>query len=98
MISSTFGAPLGGTTLGGQYGVESGALRPILPPNGCGGGGRYFPSIVVVALGEPGTPLICWACAGATARAIRAMVESTIARALVIAGLLRLPGFRLAWA
>ena len=32
-----------------------------------GGGGRYFPSIVSVALGEPGTPVICWAKAGAAA-------------------------------
>ena len=26
-----------------------------------GGGGSYLPSIVVVALGEPGVPVICWA-------------------------------------
>ena len=29
-----------------------------------GGGGRYFPSIVVVAPGEPGVPVVCWALAG----------------------------------
>lgn len=40
----------------------------ISPPNFGGGGGRYFPSIVVVALGEPGVPVICWALAGAPAR------------------------------
>jgi hypothetical protein len=33
----------------------------ITPPNFGGGGGRYFPSIVVVALGEPGTPVTCCA-------------------------------------
>jgi hypothetical protein len=37
------------------------ALGLISPPNGCGGGGRYFPSMVVVVLGEPGVPVICWA-------------------------------------
>ena len=63
MISRTFGAPLGGTTCGGQYGLESLALRPISPPNFGGGLGRYRPSIVVVALGEPGVPVICWASA-----------------------------------
>jgi hypothetical protein len=31
------------------------------PPNFPGGGGTYFPSTVVVALGEPGVPVICWA-------------------------------------
>jgi hypothetical protein len=34
----------------------------ITPPNFIGGGGSCFPSSVIVALGEPGTPLICWAC------------------------------------
>ena len=71
MISSTLGAPLGGTTLGGQYGLESSASRLITPPNFAGGGGRYLPSIVSVALGEPGTPVICWAAAGPPARAVR---------------------------
>ena len=36
----------------------------IAPPNGSGGGGSCFPSSVTVALGEPGTPVICWADAG----------------------------------
>ena len=61
MISKTLGAPLGGTTVGGQYGLESLASILIVPPNGAGGFGRYLPSIVVVALGEPGVPVICWA-------------------------------------
>jgi hypothetical protein len=59
MIRRTLGAPLGGTTVGGQYGLESGALRPISPPNFGGGFGKYLPSIVVVALGEPGVPVLC---------------------------------------
>ena len=55
------GAPLGGTTRGGQYGVESRALSLITPPNFPGGGGSCSPLMVVVALGEPGVPVICWA-------------------------------------
>src|SRR6266576_1223116 len=60
MMSRMFGAPLGGTTRGGQYGLESVAASFITPPNGSGGGGICFPSIVTVASGEPGVPLICW--------------------------------------
>src|SRR6266446_9264519 len=69
MISSTLGAPLGGTTVGGQPGFESTALRLTLPAKGGGGFGIYLPSMVVVALGEPGVPVV-WTCAlakGATA-------------------------------
>src|SRR5713101_3847873 len=61
MISSTFGAPLGGTIDGGQYGLESLAVSLITPPNFGSGGGSCLPSIVVVAPGEPGVPVICWA-------------------------------------
>src|SRR5271170_6412157 len=63
MMSRTLGAPLGGTTRGGHQGVESLALSLITPPNFGGGGGSCLPSIVVVALGEPGVPVICWATA-----------------------------------
>jgi hypothetical protein len=45
---------LGGTTRGGQYGLDWAALRLMTPPNGAGGFGRYLPSIVVVAAGDPG--------------------------------------------
>src|SRR5881392_906123 len=61
MIKRMLGAPLGGTTRGGQYGLESRALSLITPPNGIGGAGICFPSIVTVELGFPGVPLICWA-------------------------------------
>ena len=64
MMRRMFGAPFGGTTRGGQYDLESKALSLITPPNGSGGGGSCLPSIVTVASGEPGVPLICWACAG----------------------------------
>src|SRR3984893_1036624 len=61
MMRRMLGAPLGGTTRGGHHGVESLALSLITPPNDIGGGGSCFPSSVTVALGEPGTPVICWA-------------------------------------
>jgi hypothetical protein len=59
MISKTFGAPFGGTTRGGHHGVDSEAFSLITPPNFGSAGGSCFPVIVVVASGEPGTPVIC---------------------------------------
>ena len=61
MISSTLGAPLGGTTRGGHHGFESEAFSLITPPNFGSGGGSCLPPIVVVALGEPGSPVTCCA-------------------------------------
>src|SRR5215467_2959498 len=58
MISKTFGAPLGGTTRGAHQGLESLAVSLITPPNCGGGGGSCFPSMLMVAEGEPGTPSI----------------------------------------
>jgi hypothetical protein len=58
-----FGAPFGGTIRGGQAAFDCKAFSSIEPLNGCGGGGKYLPSIVVVALGEPGTPVVCWSLA-----------------------------------
>ena len=57
MISSTLGAPFGGTTRGAHQGFDSEAFSLITPPNFGSGGGSCLPSIVVVALGEPGTPV-----------------------------------------
>src|SRR6266436_2036599 len=65
MISSTLGAPLGGTTVGGHQVFESVASSLITPPNAGGGGGSCLPSIVVVALGKPRTPVTCGAAPGA---------------------------------
>jgi hypothetical protein len=45
-------------------------LRSIFPSNFCGGGGICAPAMVVVALGEPGVPVICWADAGRLVTAI----------------------------
>src|SRR4029453_2801086 len=75
MISSTLGAPLGGTTVGGQYGLESAAVSLITPPNFGSGGGSCFPLIVVVALGEPGVPVIRCACAGRATKIATAAVS-----------------------
>ena len=56
MISNTLGAPLGGTTRAGQYGVDCAALRSIVPPKVCGVGGSCAPSMAIVAPGAPGVP------------------------------------------
>src|SRR5450631_984628 len=61
MISRTFGAPLGGTTVGGHHGVDPGLFSVITPPNFGAGGGSCWPLSVVVALGEPNVPVTCWA-------------------------------------
>src|SRR5271157_3044870 len=63
MMSSTLGAPFGGTTRGGHHGVDSVAFSLITPPNFGSGGGSCLPSRVVVAPGEPGTPVTCCAAA-----------------------------------
>ena len=61
MISSTLGAPFGGTTRGGHQAFDSEAFSLITPPNFGSGGGSCFPLIVVVALGEPNSPVTCCA-------------------------------------
>src|SRR5512136_2627060 len=67
MINSTLGAPLGGTTLGDHHAFDSEAFSLITPPNFGSGGGSCFPSMVVVAPGDPGTPVVSTAKAGAAA-------------------------------
>src|SRR5271165_2351922 len=61
MIKRTLGAPFGGTMRGGHQGVDSEAFSLITPPNAGSGGGSCLPLMVVVALGEPGSPVVCWA-------------------------------------
>src|SRR5271168_3035267 len=58
MISNTLGAPAGGTTRGGHQGLEFLALSLITPPNAGGAGGRWRPSMEMVALGLPAVPWI----------------------------------------
>src|SRR5512136_2277495 len=80
MMSSTLGAPFGGTTRGRHQAFDSEAFSLITPPNFGSGGGSCFPSRVVVAPGEPGTPVICWAMAGAVAtRAANIIIRNTLA-------------------
>src|ERR1700756_5217514 len=61
MMSNTLGAPFGGTTRGAHQGVDSDAFSLMTPPNFGSGGGSCFPSSVMVAPGEPGSPVVCWA-------------------------------------
>ena len=77
MMSSTLGAPFGGTMRGGHQGFDSEAFSLITPPNFGSGGGNCLPSMVVVALGEPGTPVVSWAVAGAAHTSARAVDVSS---------------------
>ena len=61
MMSSTLGAPFGGTTRGAHQAFDSEAFSLITPPNFGSGGGSCLPPRVVVALGEPGSPVTCCA-------------------------------------
>src|SRR5215470_13780785 len=89
MIKRMFGAPGGGTTRGGQYGFDCAALTLMSPPNFGGGLGRYLPSMVVVASGEPGTSVVCCALAGANASAVEVRAKSVSAAAFMAADLPR---------
>src|SRR5438128_12533873 len=59
MMSSTLGAPFGGTMRGAHQAFDCRALSLITPPNFGSGGGSCLPLIVVVAPGEPGVPVVC---------------------------------------
>src|SRR6476620_3920797 len=90
MMSSTLGAPLGGTTRGGHQVFDPSTVSLITPPNFGGGGGSCFPSMVVVALGEPNTPVTCCAVAGIVLTRARA-VDATGNRSdlRIVASLIR---------
>src|SRR4029453_4833814 len=64
MMRRILGAVLGGTTVGGHHALESVAVSLMTPPNFGSGAGSCFPSMVVVAPGEPGVPVV-WICARA---------------------------------
>jgi len=57
MISSTLGAPLGGTIRGSHQGVDSDARSLMVPPNFGSGAGSCLPLIEVVAWAEPSSPV-----------------------------------------
>ena len=61
MMRRMLGAPLGGTTRGGHQAFDCRAFSLMTPPNFGSGGGSCLPLMVVVASGEPGTPVVCWA-------------------------------------
>src|SRR5450755_688835 len=84
MMSRTLGAPLGGTMVGGHHGLESLAFSLITPPNFGSGAGICFPSIVVVALGEPAVPVICWAEAPDGKAAARRKLNDSIRVVLIM--------------
>jgi hypothetical protein len=87
MIINTFGAPLGGTTRGDHHGLDWAAFRSISPPNFDGGDGKYFPSIVVVDEGEPGTPVVCRALLKPAATVMSvANAAKTVSRLRVLIG------------
>src|SRR5215471_19320248 len=86
MMSSTLGAPFGGTTRGAHQGVESEAFSLITPPNFGSGGGSWLPGMVVVAPGEPigAAPCcVCCAKAGADASDHTHIREAEILRMLI---------------
>src|SRR6478672_8110113 len=83
MMSRMLGALLGGTTVGGHHGLESVAVSLITPPNCGSGGGSCFPSIVVVAPGEPGVPVV-WICAGVEGATAMTAAASTPARRICL--------------
>src|SRR5499427_1311985 len=58
MMSSTLGAPLGGTTRGAHHAFDWAAFSLMTPPNFGSGGGSCLPEIVVVAPGVPGVPVV----------------------------------------
>src|SRR5208337_3302575 len=79
MIKSTLGAPLGGTTRGGHQGLDCAAFSLITPPNLGSGGGSCLPEMVVVALGEPGTPVTIGSGSDDCGFAVSAVVASGLA-------------------
>src|SRR4029453_18260606 len=79
MINRMLGAPLGGTTRGGHQVFEPSRVSLITPPNFGGGTGIWFPSIVVVALGEPSSPVTCCAATGEPASVAASSNAATVA-------------------
>ena len=73
MIIRMSGASFGGTTRGGHQGVDCSASSLITPPKAGAGGGSWLPGIVVVAAGEPSTPVTTWALVPAGTTPMRRM-------------------------
>ncbi len=86
MINSTLGASFGGTMRGAHHGFDCRASFLITPPNFASGAGSCLPSMVVVAPGEPGVPVISWACM-MDETVITALTRNKLDANVVIAGL-----------
>ena len=80
MISSTLGAPLGGTMRGAHHAFDCAALSLITPPNFGSGGGSCLPSMVRRRAGEPGAGPVTAALAGVAAPSRRRTAEPTTCR------------------
>src|SRR5436190_8939470 len=59
MMSRMFGACLGGTMRGAHHALDLRASSLITPPNFGSGSGSCLPLMVVVAPGEPISPVVC---------------------------------------
>src|SRR5258705_3248046 len=59
MMSKMFGACLGGTMRGAHHALDLRASSLITPPNFGSLAGNCLPLMVVVAPGEPGSPVVC---------------------------------------
>ena len=78
MISSTLGAPLGGTMRGAHQAFDCSASSLITPPNFGSGAGSCVAGTVVVALGEPSVPVTC--CASTADGTPTVMVDAAMSR------------------
>src|SRR4029077_6536013 len=79
MMSRMLGAPLGGTTRGGHQVFDPSRVSLITPPNFGGAAGSWVPSTVIVALGEPSSPVTCCAETGAPTSVAAAKNAATAA-------------------
>src|SRR5262245_40434649 len=87
IIRRTFGAPAGGTMRGAHQGFDCKASSLMTPPNVGSGGGSCLPVIVVVALGEPSSPVTVCPTAPEAKIASAEAPTKTVARILMAAPL-----------
>src|SRR6516165_5078516 len=78
MMSNTLGACLGGTTRGAHHAFDWAAFSLMTPPNFGSGGGNCLPEMVVVAPGDPSTPVTCSTLRRAGALPVSAPSSETI--------------------
>src|SRR5216110_2047620 len=76
-MSSTLGAPLGGTTRGGHQGFDSAAVCLISPPKFGGTGGRALDVSDSVNAGDPGFAGPAWPLTGTCAKTATSTAAAT---------------------